>query len=64
MLTPSLTLAGNISGLRDEWDVPAKSIFTDPITHLLSIWYVLVKILSYVSAKKIIKKTFLMAVFK
>ena len=49
-LNPFTAPARNISGLKDAW-CPCMQTFSSPVMHLLSMIYVLMKILSQASAK-------------
>ena len=51
-INPFTAAACEISGLKDAPDAAANSIFSGPVTHLLSVLCVLLKILSDAGAKK------------
>ena len=56
VFNPFTAPACNISGLKDARAVPANSIFSGPIPHLLSMQCILMKILSDANEKKKTKR--------
>ena len=56
VFNPFTAPACKISGLKDEWMRLQKSMFSNPITHLLSMLYIVMKILLHVSGKKKTKR--------
>ena len=56
VLNPFTAPAGYISGLTDAWTPLKNSIFSGPITHLLSVLCVLIKVLLRTGAKKKTKR--------